>query len=281
MFKCIKVLINFAAMFKNTLYILVIIGILIVTGCSKFNQVVKNGTPEEKYSAADEYYKKGDYYHALQLYEELIVIYRGNAKIKELYFNYAYAHYYEKDLDLASYHFKYYAKTFPHDDKAQEALYMSAYCKYLMSPKHSLDQSSTKTAISELQSFINLYPESERVKDANKIIDELRLKLIQKNFDIAKLYYQTEYYLPAITALEQHVKDYPSTPFYEESLYLIIKANYDYAKKSVENKQYERYNNVVIAYNNYYSKFPDGEHSKDAMKIMRNAKSKLSTLKNI
>lgn len=275
----IKVLFSFAAMFKNSLYILVLVGILIVTGCSKFNKVVKNGTPEEKYNAANEYYSKSDYFHALQLYEELIVLYRGNAKIKDLYYKYAYSHYYEKDLELASYHFKYYAKTFPRDSLAQEALYMSAYCKYLLSPKFELDQSATKTAISEFQSFINTYPESSRVADANKNIDELRAKLVEKDFNIAKLYYQTEYYLSAISALKQHIKDYPSTPYQEECLYLIIKANNDYARKSVISKQYERYSNAIAAYNDYMVKFPEGKHAKDAMRIMRNAQSKLKDLK--
>lgn len=267
-------------MFKNSVYIIVFIGILIVTGCSQYNKVVKSGTPEQKFAAAEAYYAKGDYYHALMLYEELIVIYRGNAKIKDLYFNYANSYFNEKDYELASYHFKYFAKTFPRDIKAQEALYLSAYCKYLVSPRFDLDQTATKTAIQEFQSFINVYPESERVKDANRLIDELRVKLVEKDFAIAKLHYHTEYYLSAITALEQHTKDFPSTPFFEESLYIIIKANFDYAKKSVIAKQPERYNNTITAYNNYIAKFPNGKYSKDAMRIMKNAKAELLELEN-
>ena len=265
-------------MFKNSLYILIITGILLVTGCSRFNKLVKEGTPEDKYEAAQKYYDKGDYYHALQLYDELIVIYRGITKIKNLYYHYAYAHYHEKDYILASYHFKYYAKTFPRDTNAQEALYMSAYCKYLLSPTYNLDQASTIKAIQEMQSFINTFPNSDKVDDANKIIDELRAKLIEKDFEIARLYYKTEYYRAAVTALNQHIKDYPSTPYKEECMYLIIRANFDYASKSIYKKQRERYNNVIISYNDYISKFPDGEHSKDAMKIFRNAQQRIAKI---
>jgi len=76
-----------------------------------------------------------------------------------------------------------------------------------------------------MQAFINAYPNSKKVAEANKIIDELRAKLIKKDFEISKLYYQTEYYRAAVTALKQHIKDFPSTPYYEECMYLIIKAN--------------------------------------------------------
>ncbi len=276
----IKHLLNFAAMSKILAYIILLTGILLVTSCSNFNKVVKKGTPEEKLTAAEAYFNKGDYYHALQLYEELIVLYRGNQKIKDIYYHYAYSYYNEKDYELASYHFKYFARTFPNDSKAEEALYLSAMSKYHLSPQFNLDQTSTKNAISDFQVFINQYPESERVNDANKMIDELRKKLVQKDYEIARLYYHTEFYKSAISALEQHVKDYPSTPYAEECLFIIIKANYDYAKKSILSKQAERYNSTIAAYNNYFAKYPEGKYSKDAMRIMRSAKAKLNSIDN-
>jgi len=46
-------------------------------------------------------------------------------------------------------------------------------------------------------------------------------------------------------------------------------------------KQHERYNNVLIAYNDYISKFPAGAHSKDAMKIFRNAQQRIAKLEQI
>ena len=276
----IKQLITFAAMFKKSAYILVLALILSVTSCSNFNKLVKSGTPEEKYEAAQKYYTKADYYHALQLYEELIVLYRGNDKIKDIYYNYAYSHYYEKDYILASYHFKYFAKTFSRDEKAEDALYMSAFCKYLLSASYNLDQESTIAAIEEMQIFINQYPESKKIEKANLIIDELRSKILKKDFEIAKLYYQTDYYLAAISALNQHIKDYPSSPYKEECMYLIIKVNYDYATKSVITKQKERFTNAISAYNDYAAKYSTAQHSKEAMKIFRSAQIQVKRIDN-
>ncbi len=282
MLKYTKHLPTFAAMFKNRLHIIIIsLIILFLSSCKGFNYLQKKGTPEEKYKASLEYYNKGDYYHAIQLFDELVVLYRGTEKIEQIYYYYAQSYYKEHDYILASYHFKYFAKTFPRNPLAEEALYMSAYCKYLDSPKYSLDQTSTRKAIREMQMFINMYPNSPKVEEANKVIDELRLKLAKKDFYAAKEYLKTMYYKAAIYSLNQHIKDFPSSPYKEECKYLIIKANYDYAKKSIFIKQEERYKNTIAAYNDYVAKYPNGKYLKDAKKLLRNADKGLAKVERI
>jgi len=260
-------------MFKKTTYIIIITLVVVLLGsCNRFTKLQKKGTPEEKYNASMVYYEKGDYFHAVQLFDELIVLYRGTRKSERIYYLYAMSYYKEKDYILASYHFKYFAKTFPRSPFAEECMYLSAYCKYLDSPKYSLDQSSTEAAIREMQLYINTYPDSERVNEANKVMDELRLKLIRKDFNAAKEYLKTEYYRAAIYSLNQHIKDFPSSPYLEECSFLIIKANYVFAKKSVFSRQEERYNSAITAFNDYNAKFPDGRYMKDAKKLLNHAK---------
>jgi outer membrane protein assembly factor BamD len=266
-------------MFKNQFYIIIIVLAVVFLGsCKGFNHIQKKGTPQEKYDASMKYYEKGDYYHAIQLFDELIVLFRGTEKIERIYYYYARSYYKEKDYILASYHFKYFAKTFPRSPFAQESLYLSAYCKYLDSPKFSLDQTSTKAAIRDMQMFINMYPNSPKVEEANKVIDELRLKLIRKDFNAAKQYLKTQYFYAAIYSLNQHIKDYPSSPYKEECTFLIIKANYIYATKSIFSKQEERFNNAKTAYNDYMTKYPDGRYVKDANKLLHNSNKGLAKI---
>ena len=254
-------------MFKKAIHLILISLFIVLLGsCNRFTQLQKKGTPEQKYEASMKYYEKGDYYHALSLFDELIVLYRGTVKIERIYYLYAQSYYKQKDYILASYHFKYFAKTFPRSPFAEECLYLSAYCKYLDSPSYSLDQSNTRIAMRDLQTFINMYPNSEKVEEANKVIDELRLKLIRKDFNAAKEFLKTEYYRAAVYSLNLHIKEYPSSPYREECSYLIIKADYIYAKKSIFSMQEERYNSAIAAYNDYNAKYPEGKYSKDALK---------------
>ena len=84
---------------------------------------------------------------------------------------------------------------------------MVGYCAYLFSPKPRLDQSVTHEAIDALQLYINLYPFSDRVDEANRLIDELRDKLVYKSYLNAKLYYDFENYKAAVVAISNSLKE--------------------------------------------------------------------------
>jgi outer membrane protein assembly factor BamD len=260
--------------FKFKIVVLTVL-IAIFASCSNYNKVMKEGTKEEKYDLALELYEKEDYYRALQVFDELIVLYRGDAKIHDIYYRYAYSYYHQNELLLASYHFKYFAKTFPQSKYAEECYYMSAYCKYKSSTDYNLDQSSTKEAINEMQLFINLYPNSDKVKEANNTIDELREKLIIKDFKKASLYYETEYFRSAVYALKQHITDYPSSKFKEEAYLLAIKASYKYAENSVKSKQAERYKDTLVLIDEYFEKEPNATLAEDVNKIKEQILNKL------
>ena len=65
-------------------------------------------------------------------------------------------------------------------------------------------------AIKELQSFINRYPDSDKVIECNSLIDELRNRLSKKAFENAKQYYLTSNYKSAIIALDNVLIDFSS-----------------------------------------------------------------------
>ncbi len=236
----------------------VIIFVLLVglTSCNSYNKLLKSDNPEEKLKAAMEYYESGSYFRTLQLLESILASFRGTVQAEKIYYYYAYSHYHQGDYIVAAYHFQTLAKTLPNSQYAEEALYMSAYCKYLYSPDYNLDQSSTTEAIQEMQLFINRYPKSERVADANRIIDEMRGKLERKSFERAKLYVTLEEYQAAVIALQNVVRDFPGTQYTEESMFLVVKAWYLYALGSIESKQLERYEKAKEAYQDFISEYP-------------------------
>jgi len=255
-------------MYKKTIIVLILVSSIVLSSC-KYQKLLKSSNAALKYEKAIEYYEKEDYFKASQLLDELIIIYRGTTKTEKIYFYYAYCHYYQDQYILASYHFKQFAKSFPKSKYTEECLFMSAYCTFLESPKYNLDQTNTKDAIRELQLFVDLYPKSERVKECNKLIDELWLKLENKDYEIAKLYFKTSYYKASIYAFKNLLKEFPSTKYKEEALFYILKASYEYATNSVEAKKYVRLKDTIEAYNALLKFFPDGEFIKDANSIKK------------
>ncbi|MCX6231707.1 MAG: outer membrane protein assembly factor BamD [Bacteroidetes bacterium] len=251
-------------MIKKLLYFVFVIALFQFSSCSKYQRLLKSSDYAKQLELAIKCYEKHDYYRALQLFDNVIAVYRGKEEAEKIHYYYAYCYYGQSDYIVASYHFKNFAKIFPNSKYAEECFYMSAYSKYLDSPAYTLDQTSTHEALKELQLFINAYPKSDKVTEANKLIDNLRAKLILKAFEIAKLYYKTESYNAAQIAFTNILKDFPETSYREEIMYYVVRSNFYYAKNSIEEKQQERYKSVIDAYNALINAFPETKYKNDA-----------------
>src|SRR5688572_16530087 len=188
------------------------------TSCSKFSRIQKSTDMETKYQAAVKYYEKQRYFQALQLFEELITVFRGTTKAEDTYYYYCQCYFETAEYSVAAYHYYNFHQTFPNSPRAEEALFKNAYCYYLDSPPTSLDQKNTMDAIRQFQLFINRYPKSEKVQNSNELIDELRFKLETKDFNNAKLYFRTQNYKAAVVAFQNVIKEYPATIYKEECL---------------------------------------------------------------
>ena len=246
--------------------------------CSKYQQLLKSTDLDHKYEMAKQYYNEEEYYKAFPLFEELLTLYKGTSKGEEVYYYYAYCNYYLDDYILAGYYFKNFAKTYPISKHAEECQYMNAYCYYQTSPTSSLDQTNTYKAIDELQLFINLYPQSNRIAECNELIDELRHKLETKTYKNSKLYYKLGVYKAAIVAFNTMLKEFSDTKYKEDIVFLILKSNYLLASNSVESKKEERLQLTVDAYNTFIEAYPNSEYAKEAESIYGNS---LKQLKNL
>lgn len=260
-------------MIRKALYILLFTGLLVVTfSCNGYQKTLKSGNNDLKYETAMDLYEAGNFNKALQFFDILRAIHRGTAEGEILSYYTANCYFQLKDYNIASYYYKQYTQLYPRGEHVQEAAFYSAYCNYLDSPKSSLDQTSTFTALKELQFYIDLYPNDSRVEEATRLMDDLRDKLEVKDYNIAKLYYRMESYQAAITSFNNLLDDYPDTDYREEVLFYITKAYFDYAEKSIYTKKVERYEGTVEAYNNLLHLYPESKYLKEVETINQNAR---------
>ncbi len=267
----------FCAMIKKMLFVGFILMSLVFASCSKYNKLLKSTDNETKFEAAVDYFERDDYNRALELFDLLQAAYRGTAKGEDISYYTAYCYYNLKDYTVASYYFKRYVQSYPQYARAEECLFMSAYCYYLDSPRYSLDQTNTYLAINELQVFTDTYPKSERVAEANELIDNLRKKLELKDFNISIMYYRMRDYMAAITSFENLLKNYPDTERREEVLQYMALAYYEFAENSIPEKKRERYESAVEAYNNLLYLYPESEYLSDLKIIDSKARQRLES----
>jgi outer membrane protein assembly factor BamD len=270
---------------KKTFYIclLSVLTICLITSCGNFSKIQKNGTVDEKYEAALDYYKKADYYHAGLLFEEITPLLKGATQAELSQFYNAYCNYHQGLYNMSQYLFKNFYETFARSDFAQEATYMHAYSLYKDSPNSNLDQTSTLTAISALQDFINTYPDSPFRDECTKLILELRDKLEKKAYDKVKLYYATsEFNIPnyrsTVVAINNFLKEFPASKFSEELNYLRADAQYNLAKLSFKDKQKERYSDFSKYYLTLVDKFPTSNYIKKVEKYYEFGLKELATI---
>lgn len=231
------------------------------------------------YKAAQKYYKEKEYERALGLYDLVIQYYRGRQEAEELFFNYAYCHYYSNDYILASTYFKNYASTFGNSTNREEAEYMAAYSNYKLSPNHRLDQTYTLKAMEGFEQFINLYPYTERAEEATKLLDLMRSKLELKAYEEGMLYYKIGQFQSANTSFQNFINEFPETQKMEEVRFLMIKSSILLAEKSVIDKQKERYeeaNKFVEVFEKKHPKSKRKGELKTYKKVISVALKKLS-----
>lgn len=262
---------------KRILYLLVFV--LCFSSCSEYQKVFRNEEIGPKYKMAEALYKDGKYRKALRLFEQIVPQYRGKPQAERVMYYYADTYYQLEDFYLAGYQFERFAKSYPKSDKQEEASFKAAKSYYELSPRYSLDQTETNTAIEKLQEYIDAYPESEKLTDANKMVAELREKKERKAYEVAKLYHHREIYKVAISAFDNYLVDYPGTPYREKALYYKLESQYLLAIGSYEALVKERLDIAKTYYNNYKKYFTAGEYTPQADEIAQDIETRLEQFK--
>jgi outer membrane protein assembly factor BamD len=263
---------------KSVFYLFVLL--LTVSSCSKFGKVLKSKDFEYKLKMANQYFDQKEYRKSQVLYEELFPIFKGTPQHEDLYYKFAYSHYYLKDFITAESLFKGYLEIFANSPRAEEVEYMQAYCYYRQSPKPELEQSNTLKAIGMFQIFLNTHPESPRVKEAEQIIAKSQAKLEIKEQLSAQLYYNVGQFRAAALAFTTLMNNYPDSPKGDEYKLMSIRSYFRYASMSVPEKQEERYNKVISEVEDFQDRFPESKLLKEAERFLTLTKNNLKSLNN-
>jgi outer membrane protein assembly factor BamD len=272
-------------MFKkqNSLFVGLIIVLLFSTiSCkSKYEKLKASNDNAKKFQEGKRLYDRKEYDKALGLFETLLSRYRGTDGATDLFYLNAMTNYKLKDYTAAAYHFNEFATSYPSDPRAEEARFLTAYCYYLDAPVFSLDQENTYKCIDKLQLFINLYPKSDRVAEASKLIQDLRDRLERKSYENAKLYLDIGNNQSAVIAFNNTLRDYPDTKYAEELEFLMIKAQYEYAHQSRELKQEERYTQAITYADQFFEKYPASKYTPEAQLLKKDSQTGIVETKRI
>ena len=253
--------------FQSPFFLIALTFVLLFSSCSDFQRSLKSKDNALKYDKAVEYYNDEDWYRAEALFNDVMPIFRGTGKAKDMTYMYANCQYNLGDRLLAVHYFRTFSRTWPRDSMAEKADFMVAQCLYEESPRYNLEQSNTMKAIEGFQYFVNKYPTSAMEDSALILQGKLRKRLEKKSYNDSRLYYQLRNYKSAVISLKNTLKDFPESEYREEIMFLIVRSSYLLAKNSIDEVKMERFQETINEYYAYIDEFPKNPRSKDAEKI--------------
>lgn len=254
--------------------------VVLFASCSEYQKALKSDDVAVKFEMATKLYDAGKYNDAIRLLEQMASSYRGKPQAEKMFYMFSQSYYKTKQYYLAAYQFESFVSSYPRSEKAEEAAYLGAISFSKLSPVYSLDQTDTTKAVDKLQDFINTYPNSTYLPEANRVLKELNEKLEKKYYEIAKGYHTIMDYKSSMVALDNFISDYPGTIYKEDALFYKYDSAYQLAINSVNSKMDERLTAANTAYANLikfkaetkYKKIADEMHAKIETDLKKNIK---------
>ncbi len=273
---------------KKILRLLLVGCVFFCAGCGEYNAALKYGDAEYKYEVAKSCYSRGQYARAQDLFNDLLIATKGTGYADECLFLMAMSAYRNGDQETAASAFRKYYQTFPRGIYAEDSRFYAGRSLYESVPDPRLDQSMTKQAINELQTFLDYYPYTRLKEQTEEMIQRLQDHLVEKELRSAQLYYDLGRYVlnalqggsnyeACIVTSENALRDYPyAAPARREMfMLLMLRSRYHLARQSVEEKRLERFRETIDEYYGFANEFPESTYMKEAQEYLRKSQKAL------
>lgn len=257
--------------------VMALMGLFTVSSCGEYQRALKSTDANYKFEYAKRAYEQKKYVQAYTLLKDVITVFKGSDKAEESLYLLAMSHYENREYPDAATYFKAYYQRFPKGKYAEPARYYAGYSYFLDSPEAQLDQSETIKAIEELQGFLDYFPRSDKVQLAQNAIFEMQDKLTLKELQNAQLYYNLGTYMgnnyeSCVVTAQNALKEYPYSKYKEDLELLVLKAKYQEANLSVEERKADRFRDVIDEYYSFINNWPDSRNRTEADNILKIAR---------
>jgi len=249
---------------RTTTIAMAVATVLLSGGCaSKFDTLLASSDTDAKYRGAFEFFEKGQYDKAGQLFESLAVLTNNTSRDDTVQYYQGLSNYKAKDYVKAEAQLSTFVSHYPRSPFTEEASYLDIDCLYRETYRYELDQMPTYTAMTSIGEFIRNFPESDHISDCRAMLKELNDRLDRKAFENARLYYKMEDYLAARVAFRNILKDDAENIYREDILYYVAMSSYNYARLSVREKQKDRYLTFVDDYLNFVGEISESPYRRE------------------
>ncbi len=221
----------------------------IFAGCGGY-KIKPDSTAEDRLAVAKRMFKSKDYQQAQAQFKILTLNYPGARFVDEAQFYLAECHFELKEYIIAADEYKRLVRLYPQSEYLDDAQYKVAMSDFKLSPKSSLDQTHTVSALENFQRFIEDFPNSDLVPDAEKKLLGCRSKLSEKDFSAGELYRKLGDNYAALVYYNSVLEHYYDTKFAHDALYWKGECLYNLKRKD----------EALQAFNELLAKYPKSKY---------------------
>lgn len=167
---------------------------MIAASCGGPYTPKKTNLPGDKLALADRLFAKGSYDEAALEYKDFLATFAGDERIDYAQFRLAESYRCAKEYALAEVEYRILINDYNYSEYVDDCYYLEALCCFKQAPRVERDQTKTYEALDRLNRFVQLYPSSSRLPEARAAIHEAHLRLGEKDFIAAKLYFSKKAY---------------------------------------------------------------------------------------
>jgi outer membrane protein assembly factor BamD len=197
--------------------------ILFFTGCASFNPFNDDIPYKTRFENGLNFFEQEKFVKASQEFNIIVERASHTDLGDDALFFLAESYFLNEDYNLALIEFEKLVTRMGFSPYIEKSRWRICETLMLQSPNYFHDQESSFAAISEIQDFIDDFPNSKFSKDADKLIFQLRSRLAQKNMETGKLYVKLKAYDSAILSYKIVANEYYDTEFFSDANIEIIK----------------------------------------------------------
>lgn len=167
---------------------------ILVASCGGPYTPKKMNLPGDKLALADRLFDKGSYRVAALEYKDFLSTFAGDERIDYAQFRFAESYRLDEEYALAEVEYRILINDYGYSDYVDDAFFLEALCAFEQAPRVERDQTKSYQALDRLDRFIQLFPSSPRAGEARAAIHDVHMRLGEKDFISAKLYFSKKAY---------------------------------------------------------------------------------------
>jgi outer membrane protein assembly factor BamD len=193
--------------------------LLVASSCGGPYRARRVNLPNEKLAIADMLFDREKYADAIVEYKDFLASFAGDERSDYAQFRIAESYRLDGDHTLAAIEYRILISDYGYSEYVDDAFYLEGLCAFEQAPRSERDQTKTFEALGRITRFLQLFPDSPRRAEAEKVLAAIHDRLGRKEYLSARLYHSKKRFDAALIYYDKIIANYPNTVWTGKSHY--------------------------------------------------------------